>query len=357
MAEKSTLIEQHREFWAGRGPSLILIPAGDNTLYDLTAYPQRFRDPQAMWENEYERARKLIDWQTDGIPTVRPNLGVVLVPAMAGQDFQLVEDSMPWPGTPLEKNAIRAARGLELADSETMQLALQFYQLYRNTPETGVAAYHADTQGVFDIAHLLRGDEIFYDLADPDESDWVRELMDISFELYQKATVRIKEALGENIGEMIHGHGTTQGIFFPHAGARIAEDTATLLSPAMIHDVILPSVQRCIDAFGGVFLHYCGHHEDLFRQLVALPGVKAVDLGNPEMYDLDTLMRWCAESNTVLYSRLPAKTNEDWRTYTKRIAAAVQAAGTRVVLRPLVFPESFEECAEMRALWHQETTP
>lgn len=357
MTNKSSLIQQHREFWDGRGPSLILIPAGDNQLYDLTAYPQRFRDPHAMCKNECGRARKLIGWPTDGIPTVRPNLGVVFVPAMTGQSFQLVEDSMPWPGAPLDKGAIRAARDREIADSETMQLALQFYRIFQNCMEKDIAAYHADTQGVFDIAHLLRGDEIFYDLADPDATGWVHELMDVSFELYQKATVLLKDALGENIGEMIHGHGTPQGVFFPHAGARIAEDTATLLSPAMIHDVILPSVQRCIDAFGGVFLHFCGYHEDLFRQLVALPGVKAVDLGNPEMYDLEKLMRRCADAKTVLYSRLPAKTNEDWRAYTKRIAAVAQSAGTRVILRPRVFPESCEECEEMRALWHQETTP
>ena len=98
----------HEAFWRGQGPSLILIPPAQQDLYDLNDYPARFHDPQAMWESEMRRAEPLVDWPTDGIPTVRPNLGVIFVPAMAGLHYKLPPNSMPWPGEPLPRETIRA---------------------------------------------------------------------------------------------------------------------------------------------------------------------------------------------------------------------------------------------------------
>jgi hypothetical protein len=73
----------HEAFWRGEGPSLILIPPGEQELYDLTDYPARFHDPQAMWESEMRRAEPVVDWPTDGIPTVRPNFRTPDIPPPA----------------------------------------------------------------------------------------------------------------------------------------------------------------------------------------------------------------------------------------------------------------------------------
>ena len=63
-----------------------------------------------MWHSEMRRAEPLIDWPTDGIPTVRLNLGVIFVPAMAGLDYQLPGDAMPWPGEPLARGDPRGTQ-------------------------------------------------------------------------------------------------------------------------------------------------------------------------------------------------------------------------------------------------------
>ncbi len=101
-------LQQHNKFWQGEGPCLILIPPFHEDLYDLNDYPARFSDPELMWESEIRRTRAVIEWPTDGIPTVRPNLGVITIPAMAGQTFKTPTDSMPWPGEPLSRDEIRA---------------------------------------------------------------------------------------------------------------------------------------------------------------------------------------------------------------------------------------------------------
>lgn len=342
----------HEAFWRGEGPSLILITPAEQELYDLKDYAARFHDPQAMWESEIRRAEPVVDWPTDGIPTVRPNLGVVFIPAMAGLGYHLPNDAMPWPGEPLERDAIRAARGTHLTDSALMRLAEKFYSIHRTSGRREIVAYHPDTQGVFDIAHLLNGDRTFYELTESNQAGWIEELLEISLDLYSRATAQVKSFLNEPAGMMIHGHGTSQGVCFPAAGVRMAEDTAILLSPRMIDHFILPTIRRATAPFGGVFVHFCGKHPAMLERLCRLDEVKALDLGNPEMYDPRWLLERCAETNTVLYSRLAAEPDESWERYIGRLAGLVRQAGARVILRPLVFPDRREDCAAMQALWH-----
>ena len=135
----------------------------------------------------------------------------------------------------------------------------------------------------------------------------------------------------------------------------MAEDTAVLLSPAMIERLIVPMIRQAAAPFGGAFVHFCGKHKPLFERLCTLDEVTAVDLGNPEMYDTHCLLRRCAETHTVLYSRLPAKPQECWRAYIQRLAGLVRETGARVILRPTVFPDTHEEAVEMLGLWHDLT--
>ncbi len=86
-----------------------------------------------------------------------------------------------------------------------------------------------------------------------------------------------------------------------------------------------------------------------------MPEVRGIDLGNPEMYDTAWLLQKCGESGTVLFSPVPAKENEKWPEYLRRLAALRKETGARMILRPAVYPETREECAQMLDLWHELT--
>lgn len=346
-------VHTHSRFWNGAGPSLILIPTAQMEQYDTEDYRARFENPSLMWTSEMRRAQPVLDWPTDGIPTVRPNLGVVFVPSLAGQGYQIQPGQMPWPGDPLSQVQIRASLACDVSEAPLMRHALEFYALHRERGGGEIAAYHPDTQGIFDVAHLLYGEQIFYDLAQ--DSAWVNDLLDIALDLYTRASCCVKDALAEAHTSMIHGHGTPQGVYFPNAGVRISEDTPTLLSPAMIEQYVIPFIERAAIPFGGVFLHYCGLHRPFFEQLCRSRAVKAIDLGNSEMYDVRWLLERCAESKTVLYSRVAALPDEGWQAYVRRLGGLVKDSGARCILRPMVFPTDREECQEMFQLWHELT--
>jgi hypothetical protein len=349
-------LELHKRFWRGEGPCLILIPPFREELYDLNDYPARFYDPTLMWKSEIRRAKGVIDWPTDGIPTVRPNLGVITIPAMAGQSFKTPPGSMPWPGMPLTREEIGELSLKDITGSSVFHLISEFYRIHRESGLKEVYPYLPDTQGVFDIAHLLYGDQIFYDVFDNEEGNWFTELMKISLGLYLKASRELKLLLSEGLNFMVHGHGTEQGVYFPHCGARVSEDTAILLSPEMIQESIIPFIKMSVDPFEGGFLHFCGHHPTIFSQFSELPEIKAIDMGNPEKYETKWVFERCAETNTVLYSRIAGNPGESWREYTKRIGELVSQTGARVILRPRVFPDTREECREMLEMWHEMTT-
>ncbi len=350
-------VMSHKAFWRGEGPSLILIPTEDVPLYDTTGYAARFHDPAKMWEGEMKRARAVIGWPTDGIPTVRPNLGTIFVPALTGQEYLVPDDQMPWVGATLSRQAIRAARSTDLSRARLLHLAEAFYQIHGASGESGIFAYHPDTQGVFDIAHLLYGDGLFLEMMDSETAAWIDELLEICLDLMVRATRRVKQLLGEPDEAMVHGHATPQGIYFPDAGIRISEDTATLISPQSIERFVLPMIERAAAPFGGAFFHYCGRHPAFFEMLCRMPCVRAIDLGNPESYDTRWLMERCAATGTVLHSRLAVESGENWEQYTRRLGRLVRETGVRCVLRPLLCPAGRDECLEMKELWHDLTIP
>lgn len=352
-------IERHRRFWAGEGPSLILIPAPaeiaptDGLSPALSTFTM---DPAELYRREAARARAVLGWPTDGIPTVRPNFGVVFVPAIAGQGYLLQEGNMPWPGEPLSRDEILAAADVDVATSDLMRRAEAFYALHRESGAGETAAYHPDTQGVFDIAHMLWGTQLFYDVVDPSRSAWVGELLEVCLGLYVRVSRHIKALLGEPDGEMIHGHGTGQGVYFPHAGVRTSEDTAILFSPGSITEVIEPFIERSVAPFGGAFAHFCGRCPFLFERLCALEHIRAIDV-QPGMHDPAWLLERCAESGTALHSRVEGLPGESWEAYARRIGGLVRSTGARCVLRATVHPSTREECADMAALWHELTAP
>lgn len=337
--------QDHLSVWKS-GKNLIfqenpaVIPAGFN-------HKEQYDSPEKMWSAENGNAVAYFKFPTDGIPVVRPNLGVVFIPAIAGQAVQFVNDEdMPWPGQHLTKDEIRQIPDLDISDG-IMRKAADFYS---RTKQDSPALYHADTQGPFDIAHIIYGDQILYDFYD--DPEWVEELLYICTDLIIKVTDHLKTLIKEPVDSMVHGHGTPQGLFFPSAGCRSSHDSDTLLSKEQIECFSLPYLRLLTDRYAGAFIHYCGRHEELFKLLCLEEKVKAIDLGNPESYDLDFLMRTCAESDTVLYSRIPMLEGETGFDYVSRIARKAREFGTKLVLRSLHIPESPEQAQKLYDLFH-----
>ena len=338
-------LQLHRQLWE-KGRNLIFQENPAAKPHGFT-YRETYDSPEKMWQTEITNTLVCDNYPTDGIPTVRPNLGVVFIPAIAGQTVRFLNDKdMPWPGEHLSKDQIRQIPELDI-NVDLMRKAIEFYAF---AAKGSPALYHPDTQGPFDIAHIIYGDQIMFDFYD--DPQWVEELLGICTDLIIRVTDKLKELIGVPDNSMIHGHGTPQGLYFPGAGCRSSHDSDTLMSSEQIEQFSLPFLRRLAKRYSGAFIHYCGKHEELFKMLCSEQLVKAIDLGNPESYDLDFLMRTCAETDTVLYSRLPVMEQESGYDYVTRIARKAKDFGTRLVLRSRHLSESRDEAQELYEIFH-----
>jgi len=356
-------IQRHKEFWTGERKTLLFLPIPElgkldpntETLgkYDTANYNERFYSPRKMWESETRRAKRVVEWPTDGIPAVRPNLGTIFIPAIAGQHFHIPEGQMPWVGDTLSVEEIESLLPLDVASAEIMQLAEDFYKIHSQSELTEIAAYQPDTQGVFDLAHLLYGEDLFLEMVtDPVK---VHTILDVAYHLYLEVSLHLKKIMSESHSEMIHGHGTPQGLYFSGVGVRMSEDSAQMISPKMIDEFVIPNIVKASDPFGGTFIHFCGKHEALFQKMCELEEVQAIDLGNPEEYSLEWLFQVCAETDTVFYSRVMPENGENWRQYIRRIAEAQNRHRTKCVIRSLQQITDFDVAYNAYQLWHELT--
>jgi hypothetical protein len=239
-----------------------------------------------------------------------------------------------------------------------MLFSKQFYELFQERKQAGLVPeeifpYVPDTQGIFDLSHLIVGTDLFYLLTESTEQ--VLGIQERSLQLFLAATRMFKDLLGEPGGSMVHGHGMPIGVWFPGTGARISEDSATMISEDMIRQFCLPFIERAAKPFGRLFMHYCGHHPGFLRMLCRMDEISTLNLGNPEMYDLDELFARCGASGTVYFGHLHLREGEDGESYLERLADLCNRHRTRLILVSDYHAQGAEEKAALVRRWHRLT--
>jgi hypothetical protein len=146
--------------------------------------------------------------------------------------------------------------------------------------------------------------------------------MKISTDLYKRATIILKEVISEAYTSCYHGHAQARGIYLRNGGIRISEDSAILISPEHIYEYVIPYVEEMLQYFGGGFIHFCGYNEHLLDAFLSIKEVRAINLGNPEMYDLFTVMSKFIQNNKVYFGRWPKESNESYEDFLNRMIEA-----------------------------------
>ena len=138
-----------------------------------------------------------------------------------------------------------------------------------------------------------------------------------------------------------------------NGGARISEDSATLLSPEHIDEFVISYDKRALRAFGGGFVHYCGKHEYLLEAYLQLDEVRAINLGNPEMYEFNSTMQKFLNYGKCYFGLWPKIGEENLEGYIYRMKKST-AGGKRGLI--LLFDEAmFPEysCQDILQKWRE----
>jgi len=239
---------------------------------------EQYERPECML---YENLRGMVSaakGRSDTLPTIRANLGTGFVASVFGVEQIVFEDKMPWPQGHPTKEQLQEMQPSDLADVSDkglMPRAVEIYGFYRERLGTTDYCYIPDTQGVLDVAHLVRGDDVFLDLYD--DPDFVHHLMELCLQAYISVTKLMKETIGERMDLGLHG-----GKAMANGGVRYCMDTSVLLSREQLEEFEAPYLRRALQTFGGGWVHFCGYAPHVTDVLVNIPEVRGI---NPNFMD------------------------------------------------------------------------
>lgn len=244
----------------------------------------------------------------DSVPSVRANKGCGIYPNMLGVKSTYFPDKMPWVLEHLTKTQISAMEPdcIEFGDEFKKGLETMSY-LAERLKGTGCLVFPLDLQGAVDTAHIVYGDSYFYDLYD--DGPFIHHLMNCTVQAIIKgcdAVLRLLDETGNtSLGEMT---------FVPHynnlimpkfkGGIKFSEDTTTLLNPDQIDEFSIPYLEQLAQYYKGGYVHYCGKNKHLYERVMNIPSIHGINFGNPEMHDMEDVLRQCAQTGKVYYGDL-----------------------------------------------------
>ena len=288
-------------------PLTVICPNDDQ--HQLYPYAEAFDDPEKMLYNEllwsfssiYNsiRIKDYFPWH------IRSNHGVGILSSLFGATCRIVNDNMPWvdhlDGLPAIKRTV--ARGIPEYTAGLGGKVIETYQFYRGKLQEypkclrAIKRSQPDLQGPFDIAHLLVGTDLFYDLHDCPEL--VHELLDLITLAYIGFRRLIDPLLNDQAGDhdaFVHG-----AIF----GGRvlIKDDTAAVtLSEDLYNTFSKTYNDRILTAFSGGSIHCCGVPRPWHDSQMQARWLRGINYGNPELHNLgENYQNWSQNGVPIIW--------------------------------------------------------
>lgn len=265
----------------------------------------------------------------EAVPSARANMGCGIYASYFGLKQTLFDDKMPWLTTHLTKEELaeKAIDGLQpgtefMAGLDHMALLAQTFE------GTGARVFPMDLQGPVDLAHLLYSDSFFYDLYD--DTGFICHLLELCVHSLIDGSNRCLEAIpGSNVSVPHYNE-----VVLPRSrgGIKTSEDTTTLLSGQHIREIAVPATSRVLKESGGGYIHYCGHNDHLLDAVLSDEHTLGLNFGNPDMHDMEDVIRRCAQVRKVFYGTVPRNPEEDWLPYFTRLLRASLSDGRKYLL-------------------------
>ncbi len=315
-AEQRAIHERHARALrfepVDRLPIVMQYPAPPDGQYPPFPHRQAFHDPQKMLFNELVHAFETSICHhasvRDDLPfTIRANCGTVVIASLFGGRWEQHNDDPPWARPYESLDALEAVFDLDPLDftrglGPKVIAIYQFYnQAMADYPNVRrcVNVVLPDLQGPFDNAELLRGSDLYMDLYDRPEL--VRKLM----ERMVRAQVGFARHLQDLIAERFDGYAHQHATVLP-GRILIRNDTPINVSAEMYREHIAGHDESVLSQMGGGGIHFCGKGEHLVPEILKLPSLTAIDLGQPEKNDLDGIYRQTsARRIPIIRLRLP----------------------------------------------------
>jgi hypothetical protein len=283
--------------------------------FDTPAAMTRFQE-----RTLYEQVKAVDD---DFVPCLVPWFGCVVIASALGCSVQIprrmdpTADPMFYPVKTPED-----VRRLRLPDPEKdglMPKVLEFLSYMKSHSFLPVGI--TDCQGPLTTANQLMGyDSLIYLMADHPTA--AHELMDKIAEATIAWVKRQKRVIGEPRDSCFWDQQVFTG---RHAGVWFSDDDASLMSPQMYREFVVPYNSRILTAFGGGCIHFCGNAGHQADNLAGTEGLVAFN--NYNLWNLRPLVevKRKFEGRIVLFAC--DFTPVDYEEYFREMASLISPRG------------------------------
>jgi len=251
-------------------------------------YYETFHDVDKMLLSQLASVYSHALLQDDGMPCVRANYGVGIIPNGFGSEVivQYDSDQMPWVKEPVLKKdppdlgELKDPSSRQSLMTRVIETEEYFVKLLDGT---GVRVYLCDTQGPLDVAYLLRGPKLLSDFHR--HPDFAKELLERVAEVYVDFSVEQKKIVGEPLDQGFHG---TPNVWMDKGGVRLCEDVAVMMNPAQYRKFCIPVNEFSLRPFNGGMGHFCCSEASDGRQvlepILSSGAFKAFFFGSPTKF-------------------------------------------------------------------------
>lgn len=305
--------------WLKHGGAPLLMHCALNEreqeAYPWFNYKEIHFDVDKMLANGLREAITTMKAGREAAPSIRANMGCGIVASFFGVVPELFEDKQPWVLKHLPKELLMDMTADDLTLTPEFRMAMDHMVfIAKHLGGSGVRVFPVDIQGAFDTAHLVYGDDIFFQLYD--DPEFVHHLMDLSC----AATERAFDACLALIpgSDQTVAHYNSYAMPRSLGGLKLSEDTSTLLSAEHIATYVTPALRRLLSHAGGGYVHYCGRNDHLYKAVMTEPLCHGLNFGNPEKHDILAVLSDCAASGRLYQGALRRDEGESWDAYFER---------------------------------------
>lgn len=371
--------ERQKAVWQGYEPNYLpILLGGIKNLYTNCAkhsvnYDWRLKFPHGsliggpevpefdlfshydLKEQFYDKEKMLIEYLWDLFATarsksdtqlsIRPNHGSVLLPSAFNLKYQVFPDRPPWLTQHLGAKRIIGQDLSNIGKRGIFPKVSDFIRYFKEKLKKKAQPYVPNLEGLFDLAYLLRGNDIFLDMYDNPTS--VFKVMEKTTEAFVSANIFLKGIIGEPLTS-----GVYDAVYLGNGGVRLCDDSSILLSPDMWNRFVKPFIVEALKPFGGGVIHFCGKADLLLDAYLSLPEAKGINLGQPELYDYQsTIKKFIAAGKVFLGSCWPRRKDESVKNYFFRVLSPLQNEKRCLIFQPAGNGE-WPEPDKLINLWH-----
>jgi hypothetical protein len=239
-----------------------------------------------------------------GLLCARCNYGTPILPSLFGVElYYMAEEHNTLPTCYALAGGAEAMRAMVAAGVPEIDRALwhkvramarRYQELFAPYPKLSrwVHLYHPDVQGPMDCVELLWGSALF--LALHDEQELVKAALQLLTDTYCAVMDDWLSIVPTQADASYHWS------LYQPGRIMLRDDSAMNLSPEMFGEFIAPYDAQLLERYGGGAMHFCGRGDHFIAHAAALPGLRAIQMSQPEYNNMDVIYRHTVDAGILL---------------------------------------------------------